>query len=60
MTQNRESGAKAAESGHKTAAMIGAKLGANKLSPRSNEFELNGKRITIGRSLGYCVNRTDY
>jgi hypothetical protein len=47
MTQNRESGAKAAESGHKTAAMIGAKLGANKLSPRSNEFELKGKRITI-------------
>jgi len=44
MTQNRETGAEAAKFGHRTAALIGEKLGAKKLAARSNEFELNGKR----------------
>jgi hypothetical protein len=47
MTQNRESGWEAVKFGHQAAALIGSKIGAKKLSPRSNEFELNGKRITI-------------
>ena len=47
MTQDRESGAAAAHFGHKAAAAIGAKIGATKLSSRSKEFELNGKRVTI-------------
>lgn len=47
MTQNRESGGEAAKFGHQAAALITAKIGAKKLSPRSNEFELKGKRITI-------------
>ncbi len=47
MTQNRESGSEAAKFGHRTAAIIGERIGARKLTSRSNEFELNGKRITI-------------
>ena len=47
MTQDRESGAKTARFGHRTAAIIGERIGARKLTSRSNEFELNGKRITI-------------
>ena len=45
--QNRESGAEAAKFGHTTAALIGERIGAKKLKPRSNEFELKGKRVTI-------------
>ena len=47
MPQDRESGAAAANFGHIAAAAIAAKIGARKLSARSNEFELNGKRVTI-------------
>ena len=47
MRQNRETGAEAAKFGHRTAALIGEKLGAKKLAAKSNEFELNGKRVTI-------------
>jgi hypothetical protein len=47
MTQNRDTGAEAARFGHEVAALIGEKIGAKKLTRNSNEFELNGKRVTI-------------
>jgi hypothetical protein len=47
MTQNRETGAEAARFGHEAAALIGKKIGAKKLTRNSNEFELNGQRVTI-------------
>ena len=47
MPQNRESGAAANEYGRKTAKMIAEKIGAKSISKRSNEFELQGRRITI-------------
>jgi hypothetical protein len=47
MKQNRETGAEAAAFGHHAAALIGAKIGAKKLRSQSNEFELNGRRVTI-------------
>jgi hypothetical protein len=47
MTQNRETGAEAARFGHKAAALIAEEIGAQKLTSNSNEFEWNGKRVTI-------------
>ena len=47
MTQNRETGAEAAQFGHKAATLIGEKIGAKKLKSNSNEFEWNGQRVTI-------------
>jgi hypothetical protein len=47
MTQNRQSGAEAAEFGHKAAALIGRSISAKKLTARSNEFDWRGKRVTI-------------
>ncbi|HEY2572821.1 MAG TPA: hypothetical protein VGH65_02090, partial [Verrucomicrobiaceae bacterium] len=47
MTQNRETGAEAARFGHKAAALIAENIGAKKLTRNSNEFEWNGKRVTI-------------
>lgn len=47
MTQNRDTGAEASEFGHAMAAFLAEKLGAQKLTVNSNEFEWNGQRITI-------------
>jgi hypothetical protein len=47
MPQNQENGAEASEFGHKTAALIAGKIGADKLTSNSNEFKWNGKRVTI-------------
>jgi len=47
MPQNRESGARANEYGRITARKIAATLGAISSSQTSNEFELDGRKITI-------------
>ena len=47
MPQNRESGAQANEYGRVTAHKIAEALGATPTSKTSNEFELNGRKITI-------------
>lgn len=47
MPQNRESGARAKEYGRITARKIAATLGAISSSQTSNEFELDGRKITI-------------
>jgi hypothetical protein len=47
MTQNRDSGAEAAKFGHKAAGLIAEKIGAKKLTSKSNEFDLKGNRVTI-------------
>ena len=45
--QNRESGARANEYGRTTARRIAEKIGAESTSKTSNEFELNGRKVTI-------------
>ena len=47
MPQNREIGAQANECGRITARKIAATLGATSKSQTSNEFELDGRKITI-------------
>jgi len=47
MPQNRESGIRANEYGRITARKIAVTLGAISTSQTSNEFELDGRRITI-------------
>ena len=47
MTQSHETGAEAARFGHKAAALIADQIGAKKLTRNSNEFQWNGKRVTI-------------
>ena len=47
MPQNRESGARANEYGRTTSRKIAATIGAISTSQTSNEFELDGKKITI-------------
>ncbi len=47
MSQTTESGREASEFGHRAAALIGQKLGARKISSRTNEFLWNGEFITI-------------
>ena len=47
MPQNRESGARANEYGRETAKKIAEKIGAKSISKISNEFELQGRKITI-------------
>ena len=47
MPQNRESGARANEYGRETAKEIAKKIGAKSISKISNEFELQGRKITI-------------
>src|SRR5438477_12671566 len=47
MYQRTKAAPEANEFGHAAAGLIAEKLGAKKLSPKSNEFELNGKRATI-------------
>lgn len=47
MTQNRERGAEAAKFGHPAAALIAEQIGAKKATAKNNEFNLNGKRVTI-------------
>ena len=47
MTQNHETGAEAARFGHKAAALIADQIGAKKLTRNSNEFQWNGKHVTI-------------
>ncbi len=47
MPQDRESGARANEYGRKTAREIADKIGAISISRTGNEFELDGKKITI-------------
>ena len=55
MPQNRESGARANEYGRENAKRIAEKIGAESISRRSNEFELQGKKITI-RSAKFSTN----
>lgn len=45
--QDRTSGARANLYGHETARFIARHLGAQPLTSHSNEFELNGQRVTI-------------
>jgi len=47
MPQNRESGARANEYGRETAKEIAKQIGAKSISKISNEFELQGRKITI-------------
>ena len=48
MPQDRETGVTAVEYGLATARKIAKVIGATKIgNPRSNEYELNGKRIVI-------------
>lgn len=47
MVQDRESGAKANKYGRETAKKIAEKIGAKSISKISNEFELQGRKITI-------------
>ena len=47
MPQNRESGARANEYGRECAKKIAGKIGAKSISKTSNEFELQGRKITI-------------
>jgi hypothetical protein len=47
MPQDKKSGGEAAKFGLSAAAAIGEKIGAKKLKPNSNEFEWDGKRVTI-------------
>lgn len=47
MPQNRESGARANEYGRETARKIAEKISAKSISKISNEFELQGRKITI-------------
>lgn len=47
MTQTQESGAEAARFGHTGAAQVAEKIGAIRISSRSNEFDLKGQRVTI-------------
>jgi hypothetical protein len=47
MPQNRESGARANEYGRETAQKIAKGVGAKPISKTSNEFELQGRKITI-------------
>jgi len=47
MTQDKESGGKAAKFGLRAAAAVGEKIGAKKVNPRANEFEFKGQRVTI-------------
>jgi hypothetical protein len=47
MSQNRESGARANEYGRITARRIAQRIGAKSSSKTSNEFELDGRKVTI-------------
>ncbi len=47
MPQNRESGARANKYGRECAKKIAEKIGAKSISKTSNEFELQGRKITI-------------
>jgi hypothetical protein len=47
MPQDRESGARANKYGRETAKKIADKIGAKSISKISNEFELQGRKITI-------------
>jgi hypothetical protein len=47
MPQDRESGARANQYGKETAKRIAEKIGAKSTSKISNEFELQGRKITI-------------
>ena len=47
MPQNSESGARANRYGRETAKKIAEKIGAKSISKISNEFELQGRKITI-------------
>lgn len=46
-SQDQASGARASKWGHVTSRKIATVLGAKELSKTSNEFELDGKRVTI-------------
>lgn len=45
--QTRESGARAAKWGRETADKLAAELGAEKINPKGNEYQLADERITI-------------
>ena len=47
MAQDRESGARANEFGHENATTIISQLGGTNGKPGSNEFELNGERVSV-------------
>jgi len=47
MSQDAESGKRAAEYGHKTAAQVAEQIGAKRVTPHANEFEYKGQRVTI-------------
>jgi hypothetical protein len=47
MPQNQETGAQANAWGHENSRIIAARIGAESISKTSNEFELDGKRVTI-------------
>ena len=47
MPQDRETGARANEYGRETAKKIAVNIGAESISKISNEFELQGRKITI-------------
>ena len=47
MPQDRESGARANAYGRETAKKIAVSIGAKSISATSNEFELQGRKITI-------------
>ena len=54
MPQNAKSGAKANEYGHKTARLIGEKIGAKPVNNTSNEFAFEGCLVTIR-----CARKTN-
>ena len=47
MPQDRESGARANTYGRQTAKKVAERIGAKSITKTSNEFELQGRRITI-------------
>jgi len=47
MPQNRDSGRRANEFGHRMAAIVAQNIGAQKLNHTGNEFRWNGKSITV-------------
>jgi hypothetical protein len=47
MKQDKDSGSRAAKYGLAGAVAVAEKIGAKRVSSRSNEFELDGERITI-------------
>jgi hypothetical protein len=47
LPQDRNSGAKASQFGHQNATKIIAQLGGKNRKPGSNEFDLNGERVSV-------------